>query len=648
MLAGMLWLAAADLHASDWHTGDTHFNNRDSGDMHAGLVRPGEPQIWSLEFEGNDRFGRGTLRSIIATNAPSLTRRLRFWNRSGFEFSETEIRRDVIRIERHYQRRGFPDVRVEYDVRQGSRDWQRELTFIVHEGEPIRIDHVEVRLMDDSLNLQQLREYSEFRRAERSHPMQQGDRYELIRHSDVESHYLSTLRNLGYAFARVEVSSDVDEVNKSARLFIELDPGPVVRFGDILVEGQETVSGDLVRRQSSIQPGDRFSQDKLQSAQRALFGHPLFRFATVNTVDQARDSTVNVSIRVREQSLRSIELQGGFGTEELLRGAMTWQHRNPFGNAHRFSVNLRGSFIEQRANLSYYLPYIFNPESRFVISPFGQRLDESGYTLLRGGITNSFIYQHSERLTGSLSYELTRNALRVEGAEQLDRDVELLYNASIIELTGLFNQYPAEQDRGWNIRPSVEFSGFLDTGTFPFERLVLDARRFIDLTGGLKLALRAHAGAILADDELTLPEHVRFFTGGTGSIRGWGRRQLGPKRALLDDEGAFLGYVPLGGRAMLTGNTELRQDLDVMLNNLGMAVFLDGGQIWRITGNVDLSDVQYALGGGLRYDSPIGPIRLDAGYKLNPTDEDLNRFQGKDFGSPLDRWGFHFSIGHSF
>lgn len=130
-------------------------------------------------------------------------------------------------------------------------------------------------------------------------------------------------------------------------------------------------------------------------------------------------------------------------------------------------------------------------------------------------------------------------------------------------------------------------------------------------------------------------------------MRGWSRQMLGPKRPSFD-EGRFDGYVPTGGRAVLTFNVELRQKLDFLFSGFGIGIFLDGGQVWRAIDRMNERQVQFGTGGGLRYQSPIGPVRIDVGYKINPFHEDLNRFGNIDRGSEWDRIGIHFSIGQAF
>jgi len=605
-------------------------------------------RVWGIDFKGNETYSGMAMRNIIALESPSFFRKFRFWNRSGFDFDATELRRDEIRIQRYYQRRGFPHVTVRSEVREGRRDWVRRIDFHIVEGEPTMIRSVRYELDADEEIVSLLEEQREFARAKRRQVMQEERRYQLIQHSDVEGLFLSTLRNLGFAFAETYVTAQVDTAGHVADVLITLVPGSMTYFGEILVDGHQTVPESIVLRHSDLKTGDQFSSRKLRTAQQQIFGHPLFRFATVNLPPQEPDSLVDINIRVREHALRSVRVQAGVGLEEIVRLSVSWMHRNPLGNAHTFSVSTRASFREQRANLDYHIPYVFNPKSRINISPFGQRLDEPGYILLRGGINNSFIYQISREAAGTVSYEFTRNREIVESSDFRLPDEEQRYNISALTFSGYYNKLEVEQYQGWAFRPYAEFSGLFGTGTLRYNRYSLDVRRYLDLTSSTQLALRNEGGVISRVGDHDLPSNIRMYAGGTSSVRGWQRRQLGPKRAIFDGDGEFSGYVPVGGKAMYHFNLELRQELHMLIRHFGMAVFLDGGAVWERISDINVDDMQFGVGGGFRYQSPIGPIRIDLAYKVNPTDEDLKIFEGEDFGNWFSRWGIHFSIGQAF
>ncbi len=605
------------------------------------------PRVWRVYIEGNDSYSDLVIREVIANRSVSFTDRLRFWKKPSSLYSETEVRRDVVRIVRFYQRRGFPDVRVTYSVETPRKDWRRNITFEITEGRPIVIESMSIDFIDFA-DSEALLEDRLFRRASRSNPLREGRRYEHIKHSEAEGQFTNTLKNLGYAFANTSVNASVDSLNYTAKVAIQLDPGPKAYLGEIRIEGNETVSETLVRKESALETGQPFDQRRLTRAQREIFGHHLFRFVTLHIPEQPRDSTVDLLIRVRENPLRSVNVQGGLGTEELVRGRVTWLHRNPFGNAHSFTASARASFLEQRVNLDYLIPYVFNTSSSYVISPFGQRLNEKNFLLYRAGASNSFVYQYSQSLAGTISYELTINEEILKNRSFVFRDSTQLYNLSSIKITGYYNETLLEQGSGWNIRPYLEISGFFNTGTLNYQRASLDVRRYISFSRSSQLALRSETGVLFADDADKLPSNLLYYLGGTNSVRGWGRWDLGPKRASIDEAGDFEGYIPIGGRYNLAFNVELRQELNRLFRGIGFALFLDGGQIWRTRADVDMADVQFGVGGGLRYRSPVGPIRFDVGYKVNPTDEDLGIYNGENFGGRLARWGFHFSIGNAF
>lgn len=603
--------------------------------------------VWNLNFEGNETFRSMVLRNQVATESPSLMRKLRFWNRSGFDMDETEIRRDVVRLERFYERRGFYNTDISYRKEERRREGRYNVYFEITEGAPAKVESVSYTWEGGEEQENELKENPDFSRALERHSLQTGDRYQLLNHSDVEAYLMESLNEIGYPFARVNVMAVVDDDQYNADVRIHIDPGPLGYIDEILVDGNETISTEKIIRQSSLQEGELFRQSRLRRAQRNVYGHHLFRFATVGVPEQDRDSTVTTRIRVREYPLRSLETRIGAGYEELLRGSVSWRHRNPWQTGHSFNSRIKASFIEQAFDIDYKFPYIFNAYSSITISPFGQRLDETNFLLLRGGVTNSFAYQHSQKLTSTIAYEFTRNTISLVESPELMDEPDFTYNISALQLSSYYGDSHPDWGRGWIVRPRAEFSGFLGTGSLEYNRFLLDVRRYINFPIESQIAFRSDSGIIFSGEDEMLPENIRMYSGGTSSVRGWQRRMLGPKRPVFEDD-EFDGYVPTGGEAMTSFNIEYRQQMDFLLNNFGMAAFLDGGRVWESSDDINLQEMQFGVGGGLRYSSPIGPVRLDIGYKINPTDEDLNIFDGQDYGTALDRWGIHFSIGQAF
>ncbi len=602
--------------------------------------------VWKVDFEGNATWSDMILRDVIATSRPTFFQKL--LGRIGeYRLDPMELRRDAIRILRFYRRRGFDQADVTFRIEELRRSWQKRVVFMIEEGEPLQIQEVRVEFQSDAESEEIIRNSREFERAVRRSPFQEGERYQFILYSDAEALFTEAMEESGFPYGEVEMEVQVDSLRRTVSLRVINTPGPRMRFGSFSVTGELSVDEELVIRETGIKEGDLYSRSRMMNAQRELFNHHLFRFATVNIPEEPADSTLELTIRVREYPARSIEVTGGIGREEHLRGRLSWTHRNVHGKGHRFTASGHASFIEQRVSLDYLVPWLFNTRSSFVSVPYGQHLIESSFEIFRVGISNSLLYQHTENLTGSLAYDLTYNSELSGLPETSLPDTVLNYNLASINLSGYYTSSTLRDARGWLIQPFLELSSLFGEGTYRYQKLSLDLRRYTQLNRSLTVAARIHSGVIFTGEE-ELPGVVRFYLGGTNSVRGWSRQSLGPKTAVTDQDGNFIRYVPNGGRAMLNFNLEVRQRVDFLVRGIGLALFLDGGQIWR--GPRQLSDrpLQYGAGGGIRYESPIGPVRFDIGYKLNPAEEDLRHFAGQDFGSRLNRFGLHFSIGQAF
>lgn len=618
------------------------------------------PQVWTLTIEGNETFSDMVLKNQIATEAPSLWKKIKFWNKDGNALSENELRKDVVRLQNYYNRRGFGQVEVDYEIIDDSKEWKKHVVITIEENDPVRIRQVNYNFETSEEQKEHIRGSGEYEQVQRDHGYRVGHRYESIKEPEVVGSISDVLKNLGYAHANVSVDTGVDSSQNEASVDINIESGPRTYFENIEVSGVETVSKDFIIRESGIEKGEPYSFEKLEDAQQEIFNHHLFRFITISVPDQPQDSTLDVQMRVREYPLRSVETSIGLGIEEYARGEVGWQHRSAFGRGHNFSARGHASYIEQSLDFDYTFPYIRNTKSSIVVSPFAQHLLEPSFELFRAGVTNSFIYRYDQNMTGSVSYQYTKNQELSQQSDASLPDSTISYDLSSLQLSGYYRQDQARDPKGWVVQPFFEVSGFFGAATHSFQKMSLDVRRYSDLTETTTLATRVQGGSLFNVNSDSLPGNERFYLGGTNSVRGWSRQDLGPKQSQirvisteqpdgsLQQETDLVEYVPTGGRSMFSFNLELRQDLDALINGVGISTFLDGGQVWNEVNDIGTRPIQFGLGGGLSYNSPIGPVRVDVGYKLNPTDEDLNIYEGENFGSNWDKIGIHFSIGQAF
>lgn len=616
------------------------------------------PRVWNVSIEGNETFEAIVLKKQIFYEAPSLLSKLKFWQKVGLKLDESEVKRDVIRLQRFYQRRGFDDVKVFYDIQDLSKPWRKKVLFRIIENEPIRIKNVYLTLRPEGVGQDTVSSNSLFFSIQKNLPYRTNDRYEPANDNDTKAKISGQLRNLGYPYASTEIKAATDSAAKATDLTVIARTGPKARFDSVLVEGEKNLDPKLIIRETNIHEGEIFSDHKLREAQREIFNHHMLRFALISIPDQPKDSTLNIRIRVKETSLRSLQLRFGIGNltridngsdlYKLFRGRVTWTHRNMRGEGERLTISANASAIEQRIGSDYLFPYLFNTKTSLIISPFAEHKLEPSYELLRGGINNSFVYQYSPNFTGTISYQLTGNNESVTNSQESLPDSIDSYNVSSFNLNAFYSKDRKNGRIGWSVQPYWELSGLFRESTFSFQKVGMDLRKFTALSDNMLLANRVNLSGIYYARQDSLPADIRIYSGGTNSVRGWNRHELGPKRAILDENGQFSRYVPIGGRAAFAFNSELRIRINQLIKGMGIAVFLDGGRVWRNFMDIGSSNLQFGAGGGLRYQSPIGPVRVDIAYKINPTDEDLRIYNGIDYGSAWDRWGIHFSIGQAF
>ena len=185
---------------------------------------------------------------------------------------------------------------------------------------------------------------------------------------------------------------------------------------------------------------------------------------------------------------------------------------------------------------------------------------------------------------------------------------------------------------GYQLAFHAEEAGRLVPGSFNYYSGSADARHYLPIGNNVVIASRLQLGNIrpVGNDPGNVPFGKKFFLGGATSVRGWGRYELGP----------LVSGQPVGGNSMIAFSEELRA---AMRGNIGAVLFIDAGNVWPESLGFDLGDLHYAVGPGLRYQTPVGPIRLDLGYQLNPTPGLIVN------GSPqARRYRLHFSIGQAF
>jgi outer membrane protein insertion porin family/translocation and assembly module TamA len=355
-------------------------------------------------------------------------------------------------------------------------------------------------------------------------------------------------------------------------------------------------------------------------------------------------------VTVAEGDHQRVNFGVGYGTEEKARVDAEYRHVNFLGGARSAGVHVRWSSLDRGARLDFTQPYFFAPH--FSLSGEGQQWYT--YTPAYQSIVTGGKATVTHRSSPQTSWAVSLTSERDASAIASDVLTDLTLRSDLIALgldprtdeqrgtlnaLGLDFQHSTADNllnahRGYQLALHAEQAGRIVPGTFNYYAMSADGRLYLPIGGdNLVLASRLQVGDIrpVGNDQTNVPFSKKYFLGGATSVRGWGRYELSP----LSGSG-----LPIGGDSMLSFSEELRA---VLHGNFGAVLFLDGGNVWADSWGFRLNDLHYAVGPGLRYQTPVGPIRLDLGYQLNPIPGLLVNGQPQ-----TRRWRLHFSIGQAF
>jgi outer membrane protein insertion porin family len=374
----------------------------------------------------------------------------------------------------------------------------------------------------------------------------------------------------------------------------------------------------LPRRFQHLQ-GKIYSPEKIDETYRELLRSGLFSNLRYNPAELP-DHTVRLDFTFEEAKAREVGFTLGFGTYDGFKAGIRLADRNLFGNGRPLTLDADYSQRGLDAELMYFDPWFLDhPRLNMRAKLFSADRREKGYMKNEVGGRIELGWKAMPHLeVGAFAQASTVKITEPEIDPLLLGPTDYQFISIGITQTTDYRDNQIAPTRGWIFSTSIDV-GTID-GQRAFTRSVGRFSYYRPL-GKMQLALGARAGLIEPVDE-SIPIDIRFFNGGATSVRSFAERDLGPK----DNDGH-----PLGGEFFTVFNVELTFPI---AGGLQGAVFADAGNLRGHT-ELGIEDMRYALGVGLRYALPVGPIRLD--YGINP-----DRREGEDFGA------FHFSFGVAF
>ncbi len=575
--------------------------------------------ITDISFVGNNSVESDSLIQNIASSTTSWLGRNIFGAEPSY-YSEEFFKSDLISIVKTYQRKGFLYAKVrDVEIQKHDNKDEVSITIFIDEGNPIIVKNISVNFRNSNVEYQPVLD-SLFNSIENDLILKQNKIFTDANLLSDKNMIQNLFLNNGFAHALIDYKLNIDEELSTVNINWDVNMGPKTKFGNIFFSGYERSDPEYLQSRLNFNTGEFYSGLSLQKSQQALYNLGIFNAAILKSyVGKNRtDTTIPIEIIVKEASLIRMDFGFGYGRDEKFRTSINLRILGPWGAPSRINVEAKHTALEALGlSLIYTNTDFLRLNTTFRLKTSFRRQTEPGFSAERKGIEESLLHEILPNLYSSLifNYEnvfMDSNSISplniVEGFKDTYDKTGMTLGLNLNKAAPIINP-----ETGYNISILFSLTGLLKNSHYNYLTSVLEFRNFYKVHNNLTLAFRIHFGIINSyDDHDFIPIEDRYYSGGSNSIRGWGRAELGPT-----DEN----NMPIGGNSLWENNVEFRIKAS---HQIGFTLFLDFGNTWYRQLYYNISELRYSAGGGVRYTTPIGPIRFDAAI---PIFEGKNKFQ---------------------
>jgi outer membrane protein insertion porin family len=552
--------------------------------------------IKRIDFVGNRAVAAWELKNAMETKEATL---FSFITGTGVYQRDT-LRNDVRRLEALYQTRGFLRVEVaEPEVRVDRQAKGIFITIAIKEQEQFRVGRVHVA-GDDLFSAEELKSLMR---------LQEGEIFDRSQLANDVLRITDRYSERGYAFAEVVPVTTIDQARRLVNLDVRIDRGPQVRVGRILIVGNEITRDKVIRREIRLNEGELFDSSKLRRSRQRLGNLGFFEEIKIDTKRRPEEELVDLEVRVKEQPTGAFTAGAGYSSTQSFIATASIRQNNLFGRGQRIALIAQLSRISADFTLSFTEPYFLDSPYSLGLEAFNRRFDFDAFDSRETGGGLRFSRPIGEFLRVGLGYRYEDIDI-TDVAEDASLRIKSLAGRST---SSVLNPSLAWDSRDNAFNPSRGFYNFLsfDVAGGPlgaenqFYKAIGEANWYYPLVGELVLSLRGRVGYGDGYGGRDLPLLERFFVGTqAATIRGYRLRDVGPK----DINGE-----PIGGNSLLLLSGQLRFPVTQGLSLVG---FVDTGNLYD-KGDFDPTRLRTGVGAGIRFVTPLGPLALDWGFKLD-------------------------------
>lgn len=589
------------------------------------IVENAKVVVKSITFLGNRKISSKQLKANMLTREGSY---FAFLTRAG-TFKEDIFNRDVAQLNGTYYDHGYLAVKIAPPVISLTRD--RRYMYIstyIEEGEQYRIDSIDIK-GDFLFPKEKLRKLL---------PLKSGDIFSRIKLQLWMQKVGFMYKDKGYAYTNVIPQYALDPKTRRVKMAIYLQKGSLVRIGRIVFRGNTRTMDKVMRLRVKLHEGDLYSETLLQKSKQEIIRLGFFKKVTYTQQQGARKNLMDIVFEVTERPTGAFQVGAGFSSVENFIANAQISQNNLFGRGQYLALQAQISSLRTIIQISFVEPYFLDSMFSFSIDLYKQDLDIDDFERSATGGGIGFGYRFTDDFSIALNYKLEYVSAKLLGNTG---PVANLFKKGFTSSLTFSVTYDTRDNRlfpnkGHYHSVSVEVAERFLGSQNVFTRFTGRFRYYYPLPWGLVWKNNLTLGYIHSRDAQGVPFFERYFVGGIFTVRGFQRNTLGPSLStgLNREPGSTLREFNKGGNKQLIFNSEIEFPIFAALNIKGV-VFFDAGNAYDDSQPLNPINVRTSVGFGIRWWSPIGPLRFEWGFPLRPK-------KGED---PVV---FEFTIGNQF
>ncbi len=573
--------------------------------------------IRSIKFLGNDAFSDDDLKDIMGTQEKGF---FSFITDSG-RLDTKNLEDDIFKIKSFYYNNGFIKARVSDPEISYNKDEGLSITIAVNEGPQYSIGKVEIEgdLIKDVSKL-----YQELKITKEKVYNREIIRADVLKLSEIYS-------DEGYAFVNISPGINENDEQHIVDITYRISKGDKVRIEKITITGNEKTRDKVIRRELKAIEGGYFSGQNLKRSSQNLNLLGFFEGVEMNTVKGNIDDSMVLNVNVKERQSGLFTIGAGYSSDEGVLGILEISQNNLFGLGQSLSAKISLSSKSSRYMLSFTEPWLFDERLSAGIDLYSWEYEYDEYTKdslggkLRLGFplwldftTGLATYTYDD----AYIYDVSENASQViKDMEGTNITSSLTLGASRDSRDRRFNP-----TKGSTNSLSVEYAGGILGGDNYFTKYIAKSAWFFPFFLDSAFSVQGRWGYIERRPGGKLPVYEKFRLGGMNTVRGFSSGGISPIDPLSGDR--------IGGEKMMVYNFEFRFPLLKEQGVVGV-LFFDAGNVFTKDESLTFEGIRAGAGCGVRWYSPMGPLRLEWGYNLDPRRDESSGEWEFSIGTPF-------------